>query len=658
MIRTTRKRWTISIVAVPALLGSLVAVSGPTPAAATPVTEFTSSWTSDEGEVFTITNHLVDIPGVTSKLIRELAAISDDQTLPSADDLSAKLLELGAERVVNAASGSSHEYMVVWAGDVNAGDYETGGTGKLYSVPGMIHEENANLQASPVTPSVGPDFLAVIDVQKGAPSYGQVVNTVTVPFAENEPHHMQYIWHKGHTIFAGGLYSDAAFALNVANIPVMTLNGVNLPHDTPCGSVPDAFWVLEDGTAYGTWMGGPDLPGPCRYTNGETRIGAGYATAPGSLVYLDSNGKTISENPADMPGMEPNLAECVVLPPLVPQTCANPHGIQAREDLNRLVTSDFAEPGVLVFDPLPAAVPTELNVVRRTIRVWDISDRANPKVVSVARLPDGPRPKANPAHGENMGVMETTVTNLPGHKGAFAESMCGAAIYYTPDITAEKIAWREVFDHTAVANRIDGPAKAGFGGGGCDGGGWIQTSLNDKHLYHVYMGRRPNTAAPLTDPGTSGALYALNIEKLLKAGKNYKCNIDTAAESTNGGSEKDCPTLEAVLPVQDSTSGGPHWGAMDNFVRGSDGTFSETQNVQRLAYANYFVARLGWDGDHQVCMVDITKDHQFVLDTTFRDEVGGTPCVDFDRKSWPHGPWGDAKPHSMVFVVPDVAIRE
>ena len=27
---------------------------------------------------------------------------------------------------------------------------------------------------------------------------------------------------------------------------------MNLPQDTPCGSVPDAYWVLNDGTAYGT----------------------------------------------------------------------------------------------------------------------------------------------------------------------------------------------------------------------------------------------------------------------------------------------------------------------------------------------------------------------------------------------------------------------
>lgn len=50
----------------------------------------------------------------------------------------------------------------------------------------------------------GPDFLAVIDATEGSPSYGKVVNTATVgPLVENEPHHMQYVWHKGDTVYAG-----------------------------------------------------------------------------------------------------------------------------------------------------------------------------------------------------------------------------------------------------------------------------------------------------------------------------------------------------------------------------------------------------------------------------------------------------------------------
>ena len=650
MNRRFRRRSAVTVAAVPILLSSVVLV-GSTPADASPVTTFASSWTHANGEVFTATNHLVDIPGVTSGLIENLSGLTGGKS-----ELPGNFENMPGLSVSQAGpDGAPHEYMIVWAGDENAADLETGSGTKFRDTPGFVGDTAGEIAESPLSPLVGPDFIAVVDVQKGSPSYGQVVNTVTVPMVENEPHHMQYIWHKGQTIFAGGLYSDFVFALDATNLPLMTIRGVNTPLDTTCGSVPDAFWVLEDGTAYGTWMGGPNLPGPCTYTNGETRLGNGFAGAPGAVIRLDANGKTMSESPAATPGQEPNAAECVSVPQINPATCANPHGIQVREDLDRMVTSDFAEPRVIIEDPLPS-LTGDIDVARRTVRIWDISDRNNPKVVSNARMPDGPRPKANPAHAENLGMMEATVTNLPQNRGAFAESMCGSAIYYTPDMTAPDPQWRQVFDGTAVAMQVDGEEAAKKGGGGCDGGGWLNTSLDDEYLYHVVMGRRPGSAGP-DDPGTTGLLYSLNIEKLMAAGTNPRCNIDTAQESYNGGAEADCPTIQSVLPVDDPTTGGPHWGALDNFLQNEDGTFSETIDVERVGYANYFVARTGWDGDHKVCLVDVGEQDQLSLDTTFRDEVTGEPCVDFNRLNWPHGPWGNAKPHSMVFAVPEAAIR-
>ena len=130
--------------------------------------------------------------------------------------------------------------------------------------------------------AVAPDFLAVVDATKGAPSYGKVVNTVTLaPVLENEPHHMQYLYHKGDSIFAGGLYSDITYVFDVKSLPEIKLSGANLPTDTPCGSIPDAYWTLRDGTAYGTYMGGANAPGPCTYTNGEVRVSNGFGGSPG-----------------------------------------------------------------------------------------------------------------------------------------------------------------------------------------------------------------------------------------------------------------------------------------------------------------------------------------------------------------------------------------
>ena len=122
-------------------------------------------------------------------------------------------------------------------------------------------------------------------------------------------------------------------------------------------------------------------------------------------------------------------------------------------------------------------------------------------------------------------------------------------------------------------------------------------------------------------------------------------------EVWDGGAEADCPALVDALALPDGTSGGPHWGALDNFERTSGGRWQETAVEQRMAVSNYFVARSAVDGNHKVGMVDIAKDGQLSLDDTFLDENHGTPCVDFNRDTWPHGDNGDAKPHSQLFVV-------
>src|SRR3954452_18366538 len=348
-----------------------------------------------------------------------------------------------------AAARRGGEYLVVWAGDRNAGD--TKGS-DLQRTPLAVNPVKAtDVDAADLQP--GPHFLAVIDGERTSPTYGKVVNTVTVdPLVENEPHHMDYLWHKGDRLYAGVLFTDTTYVFDVSKLPTVTLSGVNLPQDTPCGSVPDAYWTLSDGTAYGTYMGGPDAPGPCQYTNGETRIGNGFGGSPGSLVRLDKNGKTLSEVPAALPTAE-DSALCTNIPALPLATCANPHGIQAREDLGIVVASDYAEPRNIVLDPVK---PQDANIFRDTVRTFSIAkDKNKPVLISVAHMPDGPRKERNPGHEEPRGIMEATVTNLPDHKGAFASSMCGGVIYYTPDITSAKPVWREVFDDTTAAKALN-----------------------------------------------------------------------------------------------------------------------------------------------------------------------------------------------------------
>jgi len=56
--------------------------------------------------------------------------------------------------------------------------------------------------------------------------------TVTVgPLVENEPHHMQYLYHQGDKVFAGGLLSSATYVFDVSRLPLVTLSGSTLVND-------------------------------------------------------------------------------------------------------------------------------------------------------------------------------------------------------------------------------------------------------------------------------------------------------------------------------------------------------------------------------------------------------------------------------------------
>ncbi len=621
-----------ALAAIPALIGAgLVGAASTSAEASDAVKVFTSNFTAKNGEIFTATNHLVQDSPAVAQAKRDLVASALDGSNPD------------AKKIVTKDGKIRHEWIVAWAGDWNAADNHTG---SLVKTKPVVTTDIEKVRDN----AVAPDFLAVIDATKGSPTYGNVVNTVTTgPVVENEPHHMQYLWHKGDGIFAGGLYSDITYVFDVKALPNITIKGVNLPTDTPCGSIPDAYWTLKDGTAYGTYMGGADVPGPCLYTNGEVRVSNGFGGSPGSIVHVGKNGETLSEAPAALAETEdPNV--CVNIPALPQATCANPHGIQAREDLNILIASDYAEPRNIVLDPVKAPDP---RVFRPTVRTYDITERDNVKVRSVSYMPDGPRKERIPAHEEARGIMEVTVTNQKQHKGAFSSSMCGGVVYYTPDITATAPVWREVFDVTTAARTHNPQVNEGAG---CAGAGWVQTSLDDKYLYHAVIGRGPGSIDP-GDSGTAKQVYMLDIQKLLKAGTKPTCSIDTIQEVSQGGAEKDCPTLTDSFLVQDNTSGGPHWGTPDNFKIGKDGFYHETEDVTRIAFSNYFVARTNTDGNHQLCVLDISRKGKFTLDDRFVDENTGAPCVNFNRTSWPHGDYGDAKPHSMLFVVADSDVR-
>jgi hypothetical protein len=401
-----------------------------------------------------------------------------------------------------------------------------------------------------------------------------------------------------------------------------------------------------------------------------------YGMTPGEVVHVGAKGNILGEFPATASeGLPPTDANGL---PSCPDfgSCANPHGIQARKDLNILITSDYAEPARLVEDPLK---PANYNVFRRTVRLWDISDTAHPKIVKVDVMPKGPRDDSNPGHAENLGIMEVGKTYdypLPNGKipkGMFSESMCGGAIFYTPDMTNTSAnPWREVFDSTAAvfspkdessfSGQVPngGPDSQITEAGGCDGGTVVQVTPDNRFVMHAISGRYTNQD-DFSDSGTPKMVYMVNVTRMLEDGDGYDCNINNiraVMDPTAGGA--DCPTVAGVAPVNDTSTGGPHWAAFDNFTLGTVNVrdpqtghmFTDTHAVTRMAFANYFVARTGVDGNHKLCMLDIDPvSGNLHYDKDFIDEELGTPCVDYNRRNWPGGATtGYYKPHSMIFV--------
>src|SRR5205085_10153522 len=136
----------------------------------------------------------------------------------------------------------------------------------------------------------------------------------------------------------------------------------------------------------------------------------------------------------------------------------------ARPDLGRMVTNDYADARELGSDPLKT---TEQHAFRPTSRIWDISNPAAPKLISVAHMPKSFKNTPNPAH-DNLGIMEGAKTYAPS-KGMFSESMCGGGIFFLPDVTNvqpdSSSQWKQVWDDGMTEMQVPGRDIRGAGGG-------------------------------------------------------------------------------------------------------------------------------------------------------------------------------------------------
>jgi hypothetical protein len=594
-----------------------------------------------------------------------------NNTLPEAIDRRDQAIAAWKDAIAHGHPNplAKPEYSVVWSSKQNAGDVNSDYVGKFLNNPAVNPQGLSDLLNPQFLP--GLDGFQIIDERKlnvdgtDNPDYGKVVNFVQLPLpwgVEAEAHHMQYQWEDGQPIIAGGLFNDTTFVLGAKDIPNLNLENIIAPQDTLQGTIPDAYDAVGDGKFIGTYMGGPE---------------ANFGGSPGSVdVFKPDPQKGLvldSETPAgNVGGVFTGNANGVPEPCTAREgrplgTCANPHGIQIRQDLGRMVTADYAEPREIVLDPVKTV---DKYAFRPTVRTWDTSDPSHPKLVSVAHMPDGPLQPAQRAH-EQYGIMEDAKTwptdprykgMLPS-KGVFAGSMCGGGIFFAPDVTKLQgdssdqfqQVWNDGLSELAQDPTTQEP-------GGCAGGAWHQVSRNNRTLFRSVQGRNPGSDNYF-DTGQGKMLYDINIAPLIQsaADGHVLCDLSRGIHTDGydltgmqlfqklaaGDKVADCPTLISTLKVNDPTSGGPHWAALDNHTLRADGS------PERLTFSDYFVARTGIDGDHRFYTVNIAPDGKLSYDTSFRDENTGALGVDFNRRNWPGSPdAGFYKPHSMLWVCP------
>jgi selenium-binding protein 1 len=172
------------------------------------------------------------------------------------------------------------------------------------------------------------DFLAVVDVDLGSPTYGKLTTTVDLGSAGNEPHHMGFTDDRT-KIFAGSLLSKRLFIIDVATDPAK----------------PRIVKTIDDISAV-TGLHGPHtyyaLPGRMLLTF----LSSADGNPPGGLAEFTNDGELIRtwKNPAVAPYA---------------------YDVAVKPEINRMITSSF----------------TPLRNYSKPLAQWDMKDGGNTLLV-------------------------------------------------------------------------------------------------------------------------------------------------------------------------------------------------------------------------------------------------------------------------------------
>ena len=247
---------------------------------------------------------------------------------------------------------------------------------------------------------LAPDFVAVIDFDRGSPDYGKVLRTVPLSGAGaigNEPHHVG-VSRDGRTMALGGLLSvlrgqDQVFFFDVTNPREPSFIRSDNP---PQSSITDELVPLENGGFLVTFMGG---------ANGAN---------PGRVVEYDDDMRFVR-----------------AWPDKLPTDGFNPHGISLDESHNLMVTSDFICP--LRTLHVHGGDTADL---RGSVRVWDLAKRTIVRTI----------PVGHPGHP--AGTMEVQLIPRDQRLRAYTAGMTDDTLYLLDTKMGTSTA---VFDFSALS---------------------------------------------------------------------------------------------------------------------------------------------------------------------------------------------------------------
>jgi hypothetical protein len=244
---------------------------------------------------------------------------------------------------------------------------------------------------------VDSDFLAVIDITRGSPNYATVVASVPVGARATNPHHTEYAYTPGRSLFASGWGGNRIFRFDLSQPRApRDMGEVALP---PQFAYSHSFARLPDGDVVATMQASD--------TSDD---------GPGGLVRFHDDGIVVATGSAAVPSMDPARLR--------------PYSLAVLPDQNRVVTAS-ATMGLPDWNPHSGALDTAMmaGAVPANVQLWDLSRL---RLLATVRLDtpqaEGPRVPACFAHAATCppGLMPMEPRVLSdGRTVLVATELCG-----------------------------------------------------------------------------------------------------------------------------------------------------------------------------------------------------------------------------------------